>query len=341
MAAKLFKNELEPEAQLVNSEAHNVLAKFEQEGLRALGPISENLEEYWTTINLPSGFKSKIKVVRPKAATSTSSRTRHPLIVLFYGGGYAYGSPDQVTTPARDFAQEFGAVVVCPDYRHVPTVRWPVPFEDGYDIIVYLSEHAEKEFGTDLDTGFVVGGLSSGGGIASVAVAVSVFGDNGERKELSKLKKPVTGVFASIPLLLVEEIIPARYKDIWTSREDNRDSPNLTTANVEEVINGLQIENYKSAWFTPINTLERATNDSQNGHHPPVYIQVCKLDPLRDDGVIYEKVLKDQGISTKIDVFPDDGHNCWNVMPFRNNSKNPTFEEATMEGIKWLLGRHS
>lgn len=40
---------------------------------------------------------------------------------------------------------------------------------------------------------------------------------------------------------------------------------------------------------------------SHNGL-PPTYIQVCGLDPLRDEGLLYEKVLREEGVKTKVDV---------------------------------------
>ena len=33
---------------------------------------------------------------------------------------------------------------------------------------------------------------------------------------------------------------------------------------------------------------------------PPAYIHVMELDPLRDDGVVYEKALRASGVKTRI-----------------------------------------
>jgi len=35
---------------------------------------------------------------------------------------------------------------------------------------------------------------------------------------------------------------------------------------------------------------------------PPVYLQACGLDPLRDDALIYEKILNAAGVKTKLDL---------------------------------------
>ena len=36
---------------------------------------------------------------------------------------------------------------------------------------------------------------------------------------------------------------------------------------------------------------------------PPAYFQVSGVDPLRDEGLLYEKLLREAGIKTKLDVY--------------------------------------
>lgn len=50
------------------------------------------------------------------------------------------------------------------------------------------------------------------------------------------------------------------------------------------------------------------------GHHdlPPAYFQICGQDPLRDEALVYEKVLREEfGVKTKVDVYPGLPHGFW------------------------------
>ncbi|KAH6632917.1 Alpha/Beta hydrolase protein [Boeremia exigua] len=78
-----------------------------------------------------------------------------------------------------------------------------------------------------------------------------------------------------------------------------------------------------------------------NGHAglPPAYFQICGLDPVRDEGLLYEKVLReDYGIKIRLDVYPGLPHAFWQVFP--------AFEKATkahedmLNGFAWLLNQN-
>lgn len=36
---------------------------------------------------------------------------------------------------------------------------------------------------------------------------------------------------------------------------------------------------------------------------PPAYIQICGLDPFRDEAFLYERLLKEAGVRTKVDMY--------------------------------------
>jgi acetyl esterase/lipase len=68
---------------------------------------------------------------------------------------------------------------------------------------------------------------------------------------------------------------------------------------------------------------------------PPTYLQICGMDPLRDDGLIFEQVLRESGVQTKIDIYPGLPHGFWVIFPQLLSSKKQVAD--TMVGAAWLL----
>ncbi len=63
-----------------------------------------------------------------------------PVIVFFYGGSWASGRRQDYGFAARAFASR-GFVVVVPDYRLVPSVRFPAFIEDGAAAVGWTARH--------------------------------------------------------------------------------------------------------------------------------------------------------------------------------------------------------
>ena len=62
------------------------------------------------------------------------------VVVFFYGGRWTYGAKEDYRFVAATFVKE-GFVVVIPDYRKYPQVRFPVFVEDGAKALAWVSDH--------------------------------------------------------------------------------------------------------------------------------------------------------------------------------------------------------
>ena len=76
-----------------------------------------------------------------------ASETPRPVIVFFYGGGWVKGDRNAYAFAGRALASR-GFVVVIPDYRKVPQVRFPAFVEDGAQAVRWTRENITR-FGGD------------------------------------------------------------------------------------------------------------------------------------------------------------------------------------------------
>jgi acetyl esterase/lipase len=101
----------------------------------------------------------------------SSAETPRPVLFWSYGGGTVSGDRILANTEGLVYANvgSFFArkeyVVVIPDYRLVPAVKFPAPSEDIRDAMIWITEHAGEvgTAGTTLDTDtLIVMGHSAG-----------------------------------------------------------------------------------------------------------------------------------------------------------------------------------
>jgi hypothetical protein len=78
--------------------------------------------------------------------------------------------------------------------------------------------------GGNAKKGFLVGGISAGGNFA--AIVSHLYRDD-------KLSPSLTGSYLSIPACISLDFVPAKYRDVYLSREQNTDVPVLNREAME------------------------------------------------------------------------------------------------------------
>ncbi len=77
---------------------------------------------------------------------SGGARQGLPVLIFWYGGGWVHGDRAAYAFAARAFAKN-GFVVVVPDYRKVPAVRFPAFLQDGAEAVKWTRDHVAESGG--------------------------------------------------------------------------------------------------------------------------------------------------------------------------------------------------
>jgi len=283
--------------------------------LSRMGTAEQQKLESTLKIRMRDGFESEVRIHKPANPPAKS-----PLVVLYFGGGFVVGSNLQLGPYARAIAQLYGATVVTINYRLAPEHKFPTAPHDAWDSTVWLAENAAS-FGADPSAGFVIGGVSAGGNLTAVVA----------QKAVSEgLSPPITGLWVCVPVLLTHETVPEKEKHLFFSREQNAKAP-VFNQHAIDAVDGYLGQDHKSPEFSPFNV---------PGAHkalPKSYFQVCGLDPLRDDGLIYERTLRENGVETKMDVYPGVPHAHFSLVPQLKISQKASVD--TIMNFGWLLGQ--
>ncbi|KIW12629.1 hypothetical protein PV08_09907 [Exophiala spinifera] len=286
--------------------------------MEALGQPPAEIKQ--TELHYPTrdGSKVRAKLYQP----TTPPKEGSPLIVMYHGGGFCIGAPEGEEQTCRNFVQAFGAVCISAAYRLGPEWKFPYAVKDSWDCLKWAAENA-KSWGADPTVGFVIGGTSAGGNIT--AVLAHVARDEG-------LSPPLTGQYLAIPALVPHDKVPEKYKKYFLSFEQNRDAPVLPVAAIDMFMRGYQPDDDDAVWYAVFN------HPKGHANLPPAFFQIDGMDPLRDDGIVFERVLREEyGIKTKMNVYPGLPHGHWGFFPFLKASE--TFRKEQVEGMGFLLGR--
>lgn len=278
------------------------------------GPIPEVVE---TEQQVPTsdGQAIRVRIYSPKQAPPDGS----PLILMYHEGAWSMGDLTDEDLNCRMFCRDLGAVCINVEYRLAPEHPFPTGVNDSWDALKWAAANAES-LKANPARGFIVGGASAGGNIA--AVLAHLARDEG-------LNPPLTGQYLCVPSLLHLGGVPEKHKHEYLSRSINKDDPVLKNPdwNIVHVI-------YKPDRSSPL--WEPFNHPLGHKGVAKTYLQVCGMDPLRDEALIYERVLREEAeVQTKLDFYPGYGHMFWTNYPKMPMSRK--FVEDTLEGFKWLL----
>jgi len=126
-------------------------------------------------ISYGSGGRHMLDVYRPK--TGAETRGGAPVIVFFYGGNWVSGERGDYAFVGRALAAR-GFVVVVPDYRLYPEVRYPDFLDDAAEAVAWTERHIAG-YGGDPAKVFVMGHSAGAYNAAMVALDPRWLGKQG------------------------------------------------------------------------------------------------------------------------------------------------------------------
>ncbi|EED15183.1 hypothetical protein TSTA_046370 [Talaromyces stipitatus ATCC 10500] len=271
------------------------------------------------------GHQLRARVFRPANPQDKAS----PLVVYYHGGGWTIGFPEDTAPACRNLVQTLGVVCLAPSYRQGPEDPFPAGINDAWDGLQWIALHAESKISVaavSLSSGFVIGGSSAGASMA--AILAHLARDEG-------LAKPITGCFLLAPMTLPPETLQNfpedwKHKDSYLSRtqEACKQDP-ILTPELDKIFRESAAGDTQSPMFVPY------IWPTGHANLPRTYLQVCGMDILRDEVLIYEQTLREHGNETRLDIYPGMPHIFYNTfgMLTQGRKAKKDFEE----GLKWLL----
>lgn len=266
-----------------------------------MGPTIEGVKEQDHQVPMRDGHKITCRVYTPESPPSGGS----PLVVIYHGGGWCIGGLENEELLCRLLTSKLGTTCVNVDYRLAPEDRFPSCPHDCIDATKWAASNA----GGDPTKGFIIGGTSAGGNLTDVVVHTL-------RDE--KFNPPITGCHYMIPSLCRYDSMPEKWKKDNKAYHQNKDAPILgqkaMNLFMDNYANGP--EDYPNPLMSPMLW--------ETGHAglPPSTFQICGSDPLRDEALIFERILREEhGTKTKVYMYPGQPHGFWSILPMMEVSR--------------------
>ncbi|TFY73394.1 hypothetical protein EWM64_g10618 [Hericium alpestre] len=245
-----------------------------------------------------------------------------PVLVNYHLGGFTVGTLENDKLWLQQICVEQQISVVDVDYRLAPEHPWPTPHEDAFTALKWVAEHPAL-LRADLSKGFIVTGTSAGGHLTG-SMALRARDDpffEGRR---------LTGQLLQVPATVHPLHVPEKFKSELRSM-DTIDMPGFAEKRLVTMVYGMP-EFLKPDPHDP--NCWPLLHPNHAGL-PPAVFQLCGIDVLRDEGLLYEKLLREAGVKTKLHVYPGVPHGFH--MVFTQITQGKKYLQDRKDGIRWLL----
>jgi len=198
-----------------------------------------------------------------------------PCFYFIHGGGFVFEATSAHYRRAASIAKDAECIVAFVKYRQGPDYVFPYPQEDCFAALTWLYEHA-GEIGIDTDR-IGIGGDSAGGTLAVTSCLMARDRQSG---------------FMPLFQLLIYPFLDRRGES--ESYRKYTDTPvwnSTLSKKVNSFINP-RPEDTPLAYRSPVEA------DTLEGL-PQAYVEVAEFDALRDDGILYSKLLQETGIDVE------------------------------------------
>lgn len=284
-------------------------------------PFLQGADSWTSTYITRDGHKNKLLVYQ---RSSANKDTNLPVIVhLHHGGGFS-GSPEASRPYGQSLAIAHNCIVFVPQYRLAPEHKYPQGLNDCVDAVKHIVVNASS-FGADVESAFILSGIDFG---ASTAAIISL-----HAQELG-IPTQITGLFLSCGRYISNKV-PVGYEDQYRSRNQQRCMTSLLDGEGQKMADRLYGGDLDAPLYCACNV---ASMDLYKGQ-PRVCFQVYGMDILRDDGLIFEEILRKNGAETRIDIYAGMPHLYWTIADFKEDPLYTKWQDDTTDGFMWLLGR--
>lgn len=253
-----------------------------------------------------------------------------PVYLYFHGGGFLFGTLASDDFACAQTAIKTGVVVLNVNYRHTPEHTFPTAWHDAQDAFSWLHKNIETIGGDSSKV--LVGGISAGGQLSASLVLEKHLG----KSEVLKGLPEIAGQILIIPCLAnISNYDEGPGKKLKVSSYvENENAPVLGKKTVE-FFNTLLKFPTPDLKDTKLNIVNHTEEDVRG--LPPTVFGIAGLDPLRDEALLYAKLLAEANVPTEIRLFKGVPHGHRRFGKALKASDH--WDECIHEGILWALSK--